>query len=202
MTRHLGSLGRQREPLDIAFDYFGETIRVHPRASDTVEMEFIEAGQDIDLDQFEGVDLANVDAAGLDAERTERLAREVSKAARRGWEALLACLQQVIHPDDWPAYRRLARENGQQFTDLMADLRKITAAVVEADTGFPTTPPSGSPGGLAATLVKSEGGSSSPADSSDTDRALVLRRGRPDLQEFFVQAEEEQQRAAALAGVG
>jgi hypothetical protein len=63
-------------------------------------------------------------------------------------------LQQLIHPEDWPTYWKLARENGQQIRDLMSDLKYITAKVVEAETGFPTRPPSGSAGGRETTPPK------------------------------------------------
>lgn len=32
VTRHLGELGKRREPVDMAFGWFGETIRVGPNA--------------------------------------------------------------------------------------------------------------------------------------------------------------------------
>lgn len=205
MGRSIGQLGTRREPLDLDFTYFGATVRVHPQASDTVELEFLDAGKDLDLSALEGVDLAKLDET--ESEKVIAAASAVSKAVAAGYRLIKGSLRRVIHPDDFDTYWRLAVENGQQIRDLMADLKRITAAVVEAETGFPTTPPSASQPGPATTPAKSADGSSSEvaAALSDTDAALVLLRGRPDLQEFVVLAEEmvlaeEQQKAAEASG--
>ena len=187
MARSIGDLGVRREPVDLEFRYFGSVIRVHPAASDTVELEFLDAGRDIDIDALQGKDLAELD---LD----EKLAAvsTIGKAVRAGYLLIKSSLQQVIHPDDWPTYWRLAHENGQRIADLMADLKRITVAVVEADTGFPTMPPSASADGPETTRQSYAGASSSaPARrSSDADKALQMLSARPDLQEFVVLQEE------------
>lgn len=202
MGRSIGQLGTRREPLDLDFTYFGATIRVHPHASDRVELEFLDAGRDVDFDALSGSNLAELD----EAEAAKKLST-LSRALVRAHRLIKDSLREVVHPDDFDTYWRLARENGQQIVDLMADLKRITAAVVEAETGFPTTPPSASQPGPATTPAKSADGSSSEAAAalSDTDAALRLLRGRPDLQEFVVMAEEmtqaeQQQKASEKSG--
>lgn len=204
MGRNIGELGTRREPLDLDFTYFGATIRVHPQASDTVELEFLDAGKDLDMSALEGVDLAKLDEAA--AEEVIAAASAVSKAVTAGYRLVKGSLRRVIHPEDFDTYWKLAVENGQQIRDLMADLKFITAKVVEEETGFPSMQPSASQPGPEATPVRSADGSSSEvaAALSDTDAALRLLRGRPDLQEFVVLAEEmtqaEQQQATETAG--
>jgi hypothetical protein len=188
--RNIGTLGQAREPLDLEFSYFGATIRVHPHATDAVELEFLEAGRDLDLSELEGVDLAQVDA--LDPEQHARIARTFGQAVAVGARALMDALRQLVHPDDWAAYWRLGMENGQQTRDRMADIKAITSAVVEATTDFPSGRPSGSPRGRATTPPGSTAGSSSPEHPSDLEVALALERGRPDLQEFYLMQHENQ----------
>lgn len=193
MAKSIGSLGRRREPIDLEFDYFGTTIRVHPQASDTVELEFLDIGREIDLSLLEDKSLEE-----LDNDQRWQVMAKMGEAIRGGYLLVKDSLRQLIHPEDWPKYWELARENGQQIRDLMADLKYITSKVVEAETGFPTQPPFGSAGGRETTPPKSAAGS-----SSDADRALAALRGRPDLQEFVLAREEslaERQKAAQNAG--
>lgn len=198
MGRSIGVLGTRHEPLDLDFTYFdGVTIRVHPYASDTVELDFLEAGKGVDLEALQSIDIEELD----EEEAREKLAGQLNTLNRvviTGYRLVKDSLRAVIHPDDFDAYWKLAKDNGQRIRDLMADLKRITASVVEAESGFPTTPPSASQPGPASTPVRSADGSSSAVapGSSDTDRALVLLRGRPDLQEFVVMAEETEQAKA------
>jgi hypothetical protein len=188
VSRSIGSLGRKREPLDLNFEYFGATIRVSPDASDVAELEFLEIARAADLDMR---DLEGLSAAELeDDAKVQDVVRRTNQVIISTYGLIRDKLREMIHPDDFDTYWRLARENRQMVSDLMADMKAITASVVEASTGFPTTPPSDSPPTLASTLPSSGGGSSS-APASDTAKALELRRGRPDLQEFFVLAEEQ-----------
>lgn len=189
MARSIGSLGRRREPVDLEFDYFGTTIRVHPKASDTVELEFLDIGRDIDLSLLEDKSLDQ-----LDQQQQMAVVSEIGRAIRGGWLLVKDSLQQLIHEEDWPTYWKLARENGQQIRDLMADMKYIAAMVVEAETGFPTRQPSGLAGGQGTTPQRSAGGS-----SSDADKALAALRGRPDLQEFILAREESLAEKAAAA---
>lgn len=193
MARSIGTLGVSRAPTDLDFDYFGATIRVHPDASDTVELEFMEVGKDIDLSDLQGKDVAELD------EKTQAVLTRANRALVTGYGLVRSSLQQVIHPDDWDTFWQTARANRQRIGDLMTVLKRVTAAVVEADTGFPTLPPSGSPAGPESIPASSAAGSSWAAagQSSDADQALKMLRGRPDLQEFVVLQEEADTAKAA-----
>lgn len=188
MGRSIGTLGTVHEPLDLEFGYFGATIRLHPQASDTVELDFLEAGRDIDMSVFD----KPVEALGADEQLAA--ARHLSAAVRAVNLLLRDSLRRLIHPDDFDTYWRLAVEHRQLIRDLSADVKRLTAAVVEADTGFPTMPPSGSPDGPAATQPRSAGGSSAadvPVSSSgalprDLVNSLALDRGRPDFQASYL----------------
>lgn len=198
MGKSIGSLGREREPLDLEFEYFGKTLRVHPFASDDVEVEFIDAGRDIDVDSLMSMDLTKFD--NLDEAEQTRLLGEIGKAQRAGYVALMRSLRRLIHPDDFETYWKLGAEHGQQVIDRMRDVRAISSAVVEAVTDFPTGQPSDSPPGPATTPPSSEVVSySQTRGASDFDRAMALERGRPDLQEFFVMEKEYQEAAAREA---
>lgn len=194
MGRSIGSLGRQRDPLDLEFDYFGSTLRVHPHATDGVELEFLEAGRDIDTSAFDGVDLAQVDS--LTPADQAKLVRAMGQATAAAYSTVLNALRRLIHPDDWDTYWRLGMEHGQQIRDRMADIKVITTAVVEETTDFPTGRPAASPTGPGGTPAASTGGSRSAAPASELEMALAMERGRPDLQEFYVMQAEDKDRAA------
>lgn len=194
MARSIGVLGTVHEPLDLEFVYFGATIRVHPRASDTVELEFLEAGRDIDLTVFDKP------VADLPEEEMAAAVGKMGQALARVNLLMRDSLQKLIHPDDFDTYWKLAAENGQLIRDLAADIKRITASVVEADTGFPTTPPSGSPDGQGPTPPRSADDSSSAAEPEPTSAevatgevlppdlvaSLALERGRDDIQMVYV----------------
>ena len=203
----IGSLGRKRPALDLSFDYFGETIRVHPGASNLVELEFMEKAKGIQL-SAEGLDLDNLDAA--DEAGTLKAAQTVARMASLASDAVVGTLRKLIHPDDWDAYWRLAQANGQLLDDLMADQKAILTAVTEAAARFPTGPSSGSSPGPTTTPAKFEVDLPSPdvptpslvAGTTTADKALRMLRGRPDLQEFVVKNEESTQaRNGALTTV-
>jgi len=196
MGRNIGTLGQRREPLDLEFSYFDDTvIRVHPQATDAVEIEFLEAARDIDMSALEGLDLSKIDA--MDPEQQVKLIRTMSAATAAGYGSLLTSLHRLIHPDDFEKYWRLGMEHGQQIRDRMADVRAITTAVIEATTDFPSGQRSASPSGPATTPPSSAVASPSPPaprPGTDLEIALALDRGRPDIQEFYVM--EAEQRAA------
>ncbi|MEV7264711.1 hypothetical protein AB0N38_14275 [Micromonospora aurantiaca] len=198
MGRSIGTLGRSRERLDLEFRYFDAVIRVHPAATDAVELEFLEAARGVDVAALEGIDTSDV--ASLTPDKAAEVARVMGRAVYASYRALLESLHRLIHPDDWETYWRVGMEHGQTVTDRMRDMKAITRAVTEATTDFPTGQRSASPGGPATTPPGSADGSPSPAPASDLERALALERGRPDIQEFYLmQAEaEERQRREAL----
>lgn len=196
MAKSIGTLGRTRPPLDLDFDYFGSKIRVHPAANDSVEIEFMEAGKNIDTSALEAVDFEHLD--GLSREDQVELLRTLGKATEAGYQVLMGTLRRLIHPDDFDTYWRVGMENGQQIRDRMADIRALTTAVIEETTDFPTPPPSDSPRGPSTTPDSSGAGSRSVETvelprGTDLERALALERGRPDIQEFYVMQAEQQE---------
>lgn len=209
MGRNIGTLGRQRDPLDLEFTYFGSTIRVHPQASDAVELEFLQAGRDVDMSALEGVDLSKVDA--VEPEKLQRAIHAMGQAVAAGMRALDTALRQLVHPEDFALYWRLGMEHGQQIRDRMADVKRITEAVIEATTDFPTGPRSASPTGPVPTPPASEAVSPSAPlveglteqENRELQQSLALERGRPDIQEFYLMTAEHTARtrreAAELA---
>lgn len=193
MGKSIGSLGRKREPLDLTFDYFGETIRVNPHATDAVEIEFLEAGRDIEIEGIENLTAA--DAMALSPEDQLKLMAAATEAQAQAFRATTKALRGLIHPDDYATYWRLVHANGQLIRDLWRDIRLLTGAVLEATTDFPTGQPSDSAGGPSEISDSSAVGSPSPAlrTGTDLEKALAINRGRPDLQEFFVMQHESEQ---------
>jgi hypothetical protein len=198
MGKNIGRLGVERPPLDLEFSYFGDTvIRVHPYATDQVEIEFLEAADSIDVSRLEGLDLTKLGA--MDQSEQADLMRTMNDAQRAAFRAMMKSLRQLIHPDDFATYWRLGTENGQQIRDRMRDIRSITDAVLAAETDFPTGQPGDSQRGQMPTPDSSAAGSPSAAEASDMVTALALERGRPDIQEFFVmeqEAKEQREREA------
>lgn len=193
-TVHLtGDFGTVREPVDADFPYFGQTIRVHPNASDLAFADVMRRARGIDFGDFDVNDPAS-------------WTPEQMKLMLEANDAAMDAIAGQIHPDDLELFMRTARANGQQTADLMRLSNKITEAVA----GFPTTRSSGSATGRPTTKLKSARTSSSlaqraprrrrtgstPPSPSDARTALTLLQGRPDLQEFVVQGQE----AAAQAG--
>jgi hypothetical protein len=166
-----GDFGTHRDAVDADFPYFGETIRVHPDASDLHFAELMIVANGIDVG-----DIDMDDPASWTAE--QRVA--VAKAN----DATIHAIQGQIHPDDWDRFFKTAQANRQRTMDLMELSKKITEAVA----GFPTGQPSGSAVGRPPTKRKSR------ADSS-ARRALKMLEGRPDLQMAVVKAHEAQAEA-------
>lgn len=163
----LGSLGTARDAVELDFEWFGSTIRVHPDASDlgTADM----------MMQFGGLDVDDDDDA------------------RAAMEALSEHLLSQIHPDDREEFWRLAKANRQQMADIVA----VSKAITEAVAGFPTGQSADSSATPKSTSKKSSGGSSSAAKRARMaqsrreletarrhdvqDQALEQLEGRPDL---------------------
>lgn len=159
---HLGSLGVHRGLIDMDFEYFGETIRVHPNASDLRTFDMLTQIGDLDFEDPENAD-------------------EIMNAIGEQ-------LVMQIHPDDALLFWETSKKNNQQMRDLMA----ISKTITEAITGFPTGQDSGSTTGEPSTQPKSsdtgmsrrERRALARAQRADkaTGAALSLLRGRPDLQ--------------------
>jgi hypothetical protein len=159
-THDLGELGTARPPVDMTFQWFGETIRVSPDAGDLTLIEFLE--------QASRIDATDATAAMV-----------VVKAFLHG----------QVDERDWDLLMRKAKENHQQYEDLLT----LSKSIVFAVTAFPTGRPSDSSDGPQSTDPKSRAGSfSTPARQVIGDM-----KGRPDLKMVVWQA--EQARAADAA---
>jgi len=164
--KSLGTFGKDKGHIDLTFGWFGHTIRVNPGAGELELMEFLMAA-----DQIEVPDDKTELAKSLPAMRM-----------------VFSFLERQIHPDDWQLFFDLAKTNRQDTNDLM----EVAMSIVTEVAGFPTTPPSDSPGGPPSTPQNSAAGSSSAGPES---AALSLLSGRPDLQAAVMRAAEA--RAAA-----
>jgi hypothetical protein len=174
-TRHLGELGTVRAPVDMDFPYFGETIRVHPDASDLAAAELMLKAQDIDL-------------GDADINDPESWSPETTKVMVEAENIAITMILQTIHPDDFDRFMKTARANRQNTIDLMSVTRSLCAEVAR----FPTGLSSVSSAGRHKTKQKSKGGSSSRPAGRDARnaRALKLLDGRPDLKMAVWQAEQ------------
>lgn len=194
----IGSLGRKKPAIELDFDYFGESIRVNPHASNLVEIDFLRVASGIDLDDIAlDAELTDEDIAKLPPQTQARIA----KAGLSNVDIIIASVRKLIHADDWDRFWATAIANGQDLEDLLEVQKAVTAAVAEAVAGFPTGPSSDSSDGSASTAPRSVAAAPSPTpappSSSAADEALVMLRGRPDLQEFVVMHEEARAKATA-----
>lgn len=213
----LGTFGVVRPPLDLDFHWFGATIRLNPRASDLSFTEFMSTADGIALPDFDDIDEDNPTA-----EQLQQMATAVN-AMTAVTKALQRMLREQIHTDDWPEFWRLAKENGQQNSDLLAVSKALGQEIAEHLTGFPTGPSSGSADTPSPMSTRSTGGSSTRAQS-DRDRAQMRQRalarretdtehrhrvqdnaakllaGRPDLRLALWQQRKEQDAAEGLTG--
>jgi hypothetical protein len=108
-TRHLGELGTRRDPVDVTFAWFGETIRVNPQYSDLLFIEFLDAAATVDMN---------------------------SRTAAQ--KATMAFLRDQIHPEDWDKFVALNKANNQQFADMLDLAGGIVKAVAGFPTGRPS----------------------------------------------------------------
>lgn len=202
MTVHIGTFGTVRPKVDATFTYFGETIRVHPDASDLAYTEFLAVAKDIEI---------NDDGSPINPADNQRAASLLD-------DTLKGC----IHPDDLTLFMRLAKDNRQQVMDLLALSQGIIAAV----SGFPTGQPSASSTGPGGGTDRLQGDSSSRGTrrkqhrKADKERRKALRQqhghapqtivpdttvqratralnGRPDLQLMVMRRQEEISEASA-----
>ncbi len=171
MGRSLGKFGKKKAEREDTFDYFEETLRVHPHLSDVAFFDFMRRAKQLDI-RIE------------DPEDREEMAAAFQKAAPLVEDFLTF----AIHPDDVDAFFRIARENGQHMLDMAADCQGICAAVAARPTGKS----SGSRAGRQVTKQSSVGNSSSRA----TKRRLE-REGRPDFALIVLENMEAQSQRSA-----
>lgn len=163
----LGTFGRKRAAIDLDLDWFEATIRVNPSACTAAMVEFLAEAGAVDQDD------------------------EI-----RGSQIIMRLLREVIHPEDFDLFWKIAKRERQ---DPQTDLVPMANAIMEAVTDFPTPPSSASADGPSTTPPRSVAAVSLPATAPPTpnltpstaDLALRQLHGRPDLQEFIVQAEQQ-----------
>lgn len=134
-------------------------------------------GSDIRINRDGATDLAFID-----------FLEEAVNVGEESAEAVLLIkgyLRELVDPDDFDEFWRLARRHRQTTRELMLAAAEVVAAVV----GRPSQPSSDSPDGRSPTGGRSKDGSSS--------RAMDRLHGRPDLQNVIVMAAERQERQAS-----
>jgi hypothetical protein len=89
MGTNIGTFGKVHDDLDLEFTYFGDVIRINPKASDLVPLDLAVKAGDMDEDD----------------PRAMALVTEFVKT--------------LIHPDDWDVFWRKAMDNRQSQDDLM-----------------------------------------------------------------------------------
>lgn len=154
MTVHIGEFGTPRPKVDASFSYFGETIRVHPDASDLAYTEFLAVAKDIEI----GDDGTPINPA------------DNQKAASLLDDTLKGC----VHPDDLARFMRLAKDNRQQVMDLLA----LSQGIITAVSGFPTGQQSASSTGPGGGTDRSPGGSSLRGSRRKAERKAAKDRKR------------------------
>lgn len=117
MAHHsLGELGKPREPVDMDFLWFGETIRVAPTAGDRELLDFLERAAQIDASD------------------------EVSSMV-----IVKQFLLSQVHGEDWARFMQVSKENNQQFVDFLQLAKDIVTAVSKFPTGRPSDSVDGPP---------------------------------------------------------
>jgi hypothetical protein len=104
----LGDFGTVKPQREDTFGWFGHQVRVNPRLTDLVLMDFAEY------------------AMSLDQDSPEVLAFMKNQ------------MKLVVHPDDFEAFWRSALDNGQDSTDLMAVMKAIVETKAARPTPLPS----------------------------------------------------------------
>ncbi|GLW32276.1 hypothetical protein [Actinoplanes regularis] len=158
----LGSFGRKYDRVELDFEFFGATIRANPEASQAALIEFMAGATNVSADD------------------------EIRSAV-----FIMDFLRQVIHPDDFGLFWKLAKAERQ---DPMRDLMPIGQAIVEAVSGgFPTGQSSDSSPGPTPMPPRFEVDLPSgdvPPLSPEAIRSMHRLDGRPDLQLTVLRAQE------------
>jgi hypothetical protein len=136
----------------MTFQWFGATIRVSPDAGDLSLIGFL-----------------------------EQAARINAQDATGAMVVVKAFLQGQVDERDWDLLMLKAKENHQQYEDLL----RLSKNIVTAVTAFPTGRPSESSDGPPSTDPRSKGGSFSPAAVA----VMEELKGRPWLKMAVWQAE-------------
>lgn len=148
----LGDFGTIKPKVEDTFGWFGQEIRVNPRLTDLMLMDFAEYATTLDEDS-----------------------PEVMQFMKRQ-------MKLVVHTDDFEAFWQGALDNGQDSTDMMAVMKAVVETKAQRPTLLPAGSSAGqartvvtSPdvSSLPATAV-------SPLTAMDR-RQIELMPGRPDL---------------------
>lgn len=171
----IGRFGTKHAEVDLTFDYFDETIRVNPDASQLTIVEFLDQASQI-------------------SQNDEVL----------GARTVMKLLHEIVHPDDFEGFWATAKRERQQTPELMELAKAVMEAIAGFPTGQQSASPTGPSNTRPKSVVDLPSQDPptpnlSPASSSAADKALAMLRGRPDLQEFVVM-NEEAERAKAMTG--
>lgn len=122
------------------------------------------------------LEMAHLAEAGADTEEKEAYA------------LIFEMLQELVHPDDWSRFRRVARRDRASGDDLMY---QFAGPATEAIVGHPTKRSSASSDGPPRTRSSSTAASSAPATEQPKGPLEVIEdlnlRGRPDLAQMVRQ---------------
>lgn len=200
----LGDLsGTPVEPVVASFVYFGERIRVNPDLSETAVMDLFARMGDIELEGDPSLMARAANPATLSEDDRERL----GAMAMRNAGATREYVVEHLHPADRDLFWRTAMANRQGVPALM----ELTYKILELISANPTGGPSASSDGRPDTNPRSADGASPPDGSAagwwpegvprnPIAEQFVDRfesRGRPDLANFVMLAQEARARSSA-----
>lgn len=97
MGRDFGELGKAKKRSDDTFRWFGTQVRVGPRVSNLLVLDF--------LKKAEGIPASDREA---------------------GMNATVDFLKNIVHEGDWDTFWETSIENGQDFEDLMVLIQTLT----------------------------------------------------------------------------
>jgi len=141
----LGTLGTPRDAIEPdVFEWFGSTVRTSPEITDLALVDFMDLAGGIDYDD--------------------------PRQATSAIGVVKGFLRELIHPDDFDEFWRLAKSNRQGVEDVLAVGQRIVAAFTDRPTMRPTD---------------SSVGPSSTRTSLRSDVGSIVAAahpGRPDLQ--------------------
>ncbi len=149
---NIGNLGVPKPAEPDTFGWFGTEIRVHPRLTDLLLMDFME------------------EAAGME-EDDPRVMGFVKAQTRL-----------VIHPDDFDVFWRGALDNGQSSIDLLTVMKTIVESQSQRPTLLPAGSSAGQPRTVTTSPVDSYSPATGDSPLTAMDRqAIESMPGRPDL---------------------